>query len=847
MTKNMTKVVYGKGWVESAAELDDNNVSLDQAFEDVGVVEDSNLRLVYGLLKILKEEKNSILTDQELKALIPTIISAFVSQISDEPVGGYQGKLSFYKNLISSELTNAIESVSEDEAERERLRKGVFRVLESIKLQRFAILLVDVIQLQQKGTAAAATERVLHDFFATAIAHLPTQQPKDPPKAQHNLDREKVNKVLVEVFKRIKPTDFINQIADRLHADLQGSMTVASFTLVFDQPERFEYSSSRASFRGASSRGAKVDSVPFKHTNSPFPEYVLTAVRNEVFRCTNMPAKLRVFHQKLEEKHTPAANNFNEVSRDLLISFTELLPTLSERGVELSKQFGEQFGRLSEIFRDTLEPFKQKREDAFEDWQRFTEEVSLIFYNLDWLLFPVARYFVQDNIPGGIKYRADGQLDSDALEAAVRSNIRELLQVKPLDKEHQRRVVLALSEACYLGPQVLGEIREKVELQNHPAPYRLFLDTIVESHGRFLNRLQSSLAAIQSPLLQRVLDRQTFLKYIPRAKMLEHRSQTIFVPMTYASEEILERCQDSEQSALIRLPYCVDLSYWFRANSSNQGAMNTCTAFVVKQIIEFLYFKSRTEQPTFEILSALFLYQAAHRSIGDITKLEDSPGTSIRKVIETLVRLGIPPEDKWPYPTNEQTINEQTIIAKLKTSPSPDCYFSAQKIRITKYFRLDQKLRANRNLLLIQIKAILASGVPCMFAIKAMDALNKIDENAYVPYSSESEDAGHALIVAGYDDTIGFGDRTSGSAENQKGALLIRNSWGDSWGKGGYAWLPYEYMLDSNSRIVDCWALLEWQWMKQGNFGLALEGWQENVGSPEKPGDVRSRHKDPAD
>ena len=42
---------------------------------------------------------------------------------------------------------------------------------------------------------------------------------------------------------------------------------------------------------------------------------------------------------------------------------------------------------------------------------------------------------------------------------------------------------------------------------------------------------------------------------------------------------------------------------------------------------------------------------------------------------------------------------------------------------------------------------------------------------------------GHAIVAAGYDDSI--------SINGDKGALLIRNSWGTGWGESGYGRIEY--------------------------------------------------------
>jgi hypothetical protein len=100
-----------------------------------------------------------------------------------------------------------------------------------------------------------------------------------------------------------------------------------------------------------------------------------------------------------------------------------------------------------------------------------------------------------------------------------------------------------------------------------------------------------------------------------------------------------------------------------------------------------------------------------------------------------------------------------------------------------------------------EIKSALASGQDIWFAIKAAHGLAHTKKNAdgesNVPNFDwhsmpSSQHAGHALVLAGYEDT-------------PHGTFyLIHNSWGTKWGTAGYAWI-WEKTLRAN--IADAYVL----------------------------------------
>jgi C1A family cysteine protease len=96
-------------------------------------------------------------------------------------------------------------------------------------------------------------------------------------------------------------------------------------------------------------------------------------------------------------------------------------------------------------------------------------------------------------------------------------------------------------------------------------------------------------------------------------------------------------------------------------------------------------------------------------------------------------------------------------------------------------------------------------------------SITEAKETGKIPYpaSGDRSAGGHAVIAVGYDDSMKIKSKFP-SGKETTGALLIRNSWGETWGEKGYGWLPYEYVLQELA--VDWWSILKNEWVDTGKF-----------------------------
>lgn len=249
-----------------------------------------------------------------------------------------------------------------------------------------------------------------------------------------------------------------------------------------------------------------------------------------------------------------------------------------------------------------------------------------------------------------------------------------------------------------------------------------------------------------------------------------------------------------------KLPASADLGEWC-SPVEDQGHLGSCTAQAGAGIIEYYERKSFSRHID---ASRLFLYKVTR----NLMKMRGDTGAYLRSTIGAMVLFGVPPEEYWPYTDGADDFDKE---------PPAFCYSFAQNYKTLKYYRHDPPSASPENIL-NRVRTYLSAGHPAMFGFTVYSSIEQASGTGRIPFptSLEKIEGGHAVVAAGFDDNMKIKNRYGG--EETEGAFLIRNSWGQGWGEGGYGWLPYDYLRKGLAE--DFWSVLKKEWIDTGQFRI---------------------------
>jgi C1A family cysteine protease len=248
------------------------------------------------------------------------------------------------------------------------------------------------------------------------------------------------------------------------------------------------------------------------------------------------------------------------------------------------------------------------------------------------------------------------------------------------------------------------------------------------------------------------------------------------------------------------LPASVDLRPWC-SKIENQGQIGSCTANAGAGVVE--YFENRAFGRYLDA-SRLFLYKVTR----NFANISGDNGAFLRNTMGALVLFGVPPEEYWPYTDKTPDFDRE---------PTAFCYSFASNYKGLKYLRHDNP-SLTKEQVLVSVKKLLAAGIPSMFGFTVFGSINQAQTTGKIPFPCANDRilGGHAVVAVGYNDSMIIKNPICGNTT--QGALLIRNSWGETWGEKGYGWLPYEYVR--KEAAMDFWSLLSQTWVNTGIFKI---------------------------
>ena len=209
----------------------------------------------------------------------------------------------------------------------------------------------------------------------------------------------------------------------------------------------------------------------------------------------------------------------------------------------------------------------------------------------------------------------------------------------------------------------------------------------------------------------------------------------------------------------------------------DQGDIGSCVGFAISAVKEWQeqqeYIREIAEGSKYRKrrryydLSEQWIYYKTK----EIDPWPNEEGTSFRYALKVLNKQGVPCEEGWKY--NAKDVGKPEVWAPM----------IAKWYLCGSYYRLKNLASIVSSL---ETFGPLVIGVECFWEIFGVGKTGIVP----MPRNPNRPLGGHAVCLVGYDP--------------KKRLLKFKNSWGKTWGKSGYGFLPFSYV---RKYMIDSWVI----------------------------------------